>query len=897
MKKFNTIFISILCFLLSETAAFADQTSMHPQIPLVDLNGTHVLTSGNPVSTMKTCGACHDTDYIEKHNYHALLGLNEFGHPDTEYQGYSWELTSGMFGAWNPLRYEVLSDMNDERIDLGTVDWIRRFGAFHAGGGPASYGRDGTPFSDYTQNDKNRVETSVYESNSGNRIAWDWKKSGTIEHNCFLCHTDAPNNQSRIHEIEQGNFKWVNTATLLTKGIIEKNGSGWVWNRDSFQADGKIKEGLLTIREPKTGNCGICHPMVQDDPSRGFISAEGFTHKKSSGEIFSPFLISKSVNNVKNKNSLFRSWDIHAERQLGCNSCHFSINNPAFYQESERTRPKHLRCEGRKMSIGDFLKRPSHKLANMRIRHEIEFSEPDNIVHRCESCHDPYTGHDFLPYKKRHIWALGCESCHIPTINAPALQQLDWSILTEEGGAVETYRGVPESGEVGYDTVVTGYSPSWFTRTLAGKSSLLPYNLVTSLYWVEGDPQRPVRKAILEKLYLNGKHYRPDILKLFDQNKDGKLDLKEQVLNSPEKVAFIRNELIKLGVQHPELNAEIRPFSVHHGVTGRKGALKDCYECHGSQSRFTQPVVLASYLPDYVIPQLAPNSFIELEGELNRLEDGSLVFNPRPKARGLYLLGRYRNNWVDIIGLLALVGVIFGVALHGGLRILTSKTIKHRDKVISREYMYPVYERLWHWLQAGSIIMFIITGLEIHFADKFSLLGYVNAVRIHEIVAFVFIANALLSIAYHITAGEIKNYLPQPASFIDESWKQVIFYIRGIFQGAEHPIEKSPERRLNPLQQVTYLMILYVLIPVQTLTGILIWGAERWPEFIEKLGGLSVIAPLHTLCAWFFFAFLIMHIYLATTGHTPMTNIVAMITGWEDVELKTDPKGVLNNEK
>jgi thiosulfate reductase cytochrome b subunit len=30
-------------------------------------------------------------------------------------------------------------------------------------------------------------------------------------------------------------------------------------------------------------------------------------------------------------------------------------------------------------------------------------------------------------------------------------------------------------------------------------------------------------------------------------------------------------------------------------------------------------------------------------------------------------------------------------------------------------------------------------------------------------------------------------------------------------------------------------------------------------------------------------AFLIVHVYLATTGHTPFAHIKAMITGWEDV--------------
>ena len=51
------------------------------------------------------------------------------------------------------------------------------------------------------------------------------------------------------------------------------------------------------------------------------------------------------------------------------------------------------------------------------------------------------------------------------------------------------------------------------------------------------------------------------------------------------------------------------------------------------------------------------------------------------------------------------------------------------------------------------------------------------------------------------------------------------------------------------------------------------------------LGGLPLLAPLHTFLAWAFAAFIVMHIYLTTTGETPLSGIKAMVTGWEDVEV------------
>lgn len=45
-----------------------------------------------------------------------------------------------------------------------------------------------------------------------------------------------------------------------------------------------------------------------------------------------------------------------------------------------------------------------------------------------------------------------------------------------------------------------------------------------------------------------------------------------------------------------------------------------------------------------------------------------------------------------------------------------------------------------------------------------------------------------------------------------------------------------------------------------------------------------MIAPIHALAAWFFAAFVIMHVYLTTTAHTPLAGITSMITGWDHVE-------------
>jgi thiosulfate reductase cytochrome b subunit len=198
--------------------------------------------------------------------------------------------------------------------------------------------------------------------------------------------------------------------------------------------------------------------------------------------------------------------------------------------------------------------------------------------------------------------------------------------------------------------------------------------------------------------------------------------------------------------------------------------------------------------------------------------------------------------------------------------------------------MYGVYERLWHWLQTFTILGLLITGLVIHKPDVFGLFSFRGVVLVHNVLAAILVVNAALSLFYHLASGEIRQYLPRPAGFIDNAIQQALFYLRGIFKGEPHPFEKRPDQKLNPLQQVTYFGLLNVLLPLQVITGALMWGTQRWPDLTARLGGLPFLAPFHTLVAWLLAAFVVGHVYLTTTGHAPLASIQAMMMGWDELE-------------
>ena len=45
-------------------------------------------------------------------------------------------------------------------------------------------------------------------------------------------------------------------------------------------------------------------------------------------------------------------------------------------------------------------------------------------------------------------------------------------------------------------------------------------------------------------------------------------------------------------------------------------------------------------------------------------------------------------------------------------------------------YVFKVFERFWHWSQAGLIIFLLITGFEIH--GSYKLFGFETAVNTHR---------------------------------------------------------------------------------------------------------------------------------------------------------------------
>ena len=196
-------------------------------------------------------------------------------------------------------------------------------------------------------------------------------------------------------------------------------------------------------------------------------------------------------------------------------------------------------------------------------------------------------------------------------------------------------------------------------------------------------------------------------------------------------------------------------------------------------------------------------------------------------------------------------------------------------------YIYKGFERFWHWMQAVLIFFLAFTGFEIH--GTFTFFGFRDAVRYHNVAAYMFIGLIVFAIFWHLTTGEYKQYIPT----LKNIKAQLDYYIFGIFRNAPHPVKKTALSKLNPLQKLTYFGLKIIVIPLSLTSGLL-YIFYRYPSQYGvaaiNIQTLEVIAIFHTIAAILLVVFIVTHLYLMTTGETVTSNLKAMITGYEELE-------------
>jgi octaheme c-type cytochrome (tetrathionate reductase family) len=421
--------------------------------------------------------------------------------------------------------------------------------------------------------------------------------NGDSEMNCFLCHLQQPDLAARQAALDAGKPEWSISATLLGTGLLTTGDAGYQWNSESIAEDG---EAELDLRPVPEANCGACHGMVHDGAGPLLVplgTGQAWT-TENTGQVFSPQPVRQSGMNQANKDTLDMVWDVHAERLVSCGDCHYSSDRP-------------LRLAGKAT--------PANVVPSEGIRR------------RCESCHSLEGTHTWLPQPARHFNAVACESCHVPKLEMGARQAVDATVMQPDGSPLVSYRGIDDTslGDLSM-AYITGYQPLLRVgNSVLDRNQVLPYNLVSTWYWADGDSHEPLAADQLRRAWLAGDDYATEVLEAFDADADGKLDRRELRLDNNIKLMLIKERLRAAGVHNPVVRGEVRAYHIHHNIRHGDRVNRDCSACHPDTKVALPAFALAPYIPGNVKPVLVTDTTeIVLDGNWQTAADGALQFVP-----------------------------------------------------------------------------------------------------------------------------------------------------------------------------------------------------------------------------------------------------------------------------
>lgn len=199
-------------------------------------------------------------------------------------------------------------------------------------------------------------------------------------------------------------------------------------------------------------------------------------------------------------------------------------------------------------------------------------------------------------------------------------------------------------------------------------------------------------------------------------------------------------------------------------------------------------------------------------------------------------------------------------------------------------YFYPVWLRIWHGINALGIITLIITGLSMQSSIESShILRFNLIVNLHNIAGIVVTFCYFVFFAGNLFTPNGKFYIVKPSGFLKRPIKQAYYYVWGMFHGLKAPYPLSEKRKFNPLQKYSYILVMYMVVPVVIITGIALLYPEIIIEKVYTFSGVFVTAVVHSIMGFFISIFLIVHLYIASIGKSPLENFKSIITGWHHV--------------
>ncbi len=196
-------------------------------------------------------------------------------------------------------------------------------------------------------------------------------------------------------------------------------------------------------------------------------------------------------------------------------------------------------------------------------------------------------------------------------------------------------------------------------------------------------------------------------------------------------------------------------------------------------------------------------------------------------------------------------------------------------------YLYPLWVRLWHLTNAILFLALIVTGLSLQYSsNEFSIIPFNYAVSIHNISGIILCFTYVVYLLGNRFTSNGQYYQFPLKGMATRVWKQFRYYSFGIFRKEEAPYPVEIGRKFNPLQKLSYVIIMYLMMPLIIISGLFLFFPDLIPDSIMFLSGIHFVDLTHIFVGFVLSVFMLVHIYFCTIGKTPTSNFKSMIDGW-----------------
>jgi len=220
-------------------------------------------------------------------------------------------------------------------------------------------------------------------------------------------------------------------------------------------------------------------------------------------------------------------------------------------------------------------------------------------------------------------------------------------------------------------------------------------------------------------------------------------------------------------------------------------------------------------------------------------------------------------------------------------------------------YRHRLPTRIWHWVNALTVIVMLMSGLMIlnahprlywgifgaNFDHAWLELGprpfpgwatipstynLAAARRWHLAFAWVLVAGLVIFLAVSLWNRHVQRDLTPTGEELKPGhvWDDIKEHARLRFPTGDAAL------RYNILQKISYFAVIFALLPLMILTGLTMSPAmdAAWPWLLDLFQGRQTARSIHFLCAAAILLFIFVHLVMVVLAG-PFNEIRSMITG------------------